>query len=381
MSNRLSSTPRHARANARAVRNYVLATLFMSAGWGFLPAGVSSAHAQAMGAPPADAAPMVTAPAPAAAAPKIEKPLDGTTASLAAGGQLATGNSRMVALTANGAADKRWNANALGTAVLANYGRSAAPGAPLRTTAQNVQGRVRYDRFLIDQASLFLINTGRHDRFQGLDIRYNLDPGFKYLFVNQPDSAIWAEAGYDLQHDVRRDDARVQMGTTTLLDKTATDHSSRLYVGNKHAFNDAVSFSTGLEYLQSLVNSKHSRLNYDAVFTGKIGAGLSLGFGFNARYDHAPLAGKKGLDTATTVSLIYAYSDVVPPEPPPTCPAPTCPADASATTPVPPAPAAAPPEAAPAASATAAPAALPGASEAPAAATVPASAATAPAAP
>ena len=125
---------------------------------------------------------------------------------------------------------------------------------------------------------MFLIGTGRHDRFQGLDFRLNIDPGVKYLFLKESDNALWGEAAYDFQYDVRRDSAPVDLdaagkpkldggGQPVILDKTATDHSLRLFAGYRHAFNKEVTLSTGLEYLQSVVDSEHHRLNFDALLT------------------------------------------------------------------------------------------------------------------
>jgi putative salt-induced outer membrane protein len=339
-----------------------------------------------MGTPPPDEAALVSAPAATADAPTIEKKDEGTTASVSAGGQLATGNSRLLATTVNGAAETRWSMNGLGASLIGNYGRAALPGESLKTTTQNLQARLRYDRYLIEQASVFLLNTGRHDRFQGIDFRYNLDPGFKYLFVNSAPTQLWGEGGYDFQYDVRRDDALVVMGQPP-LDKHATDHSLRAFAGLKHAFNPAVTLSTGVEFLQSLVHGDHNRLNFDAVLAAALGGGLSFGFGVSLRYDHAPLPGKKHLDTTTTVSLIYALSDKVeapaPPAPEPVCPPAPAPAPAPAPEVAPPAPP--PPAPAPAPEATPAPAPTPEpaptAAPATPAAPPPAAPATAPATP
>ena len=308
------------------------------------------AAAAPTGAPPAEATALVAAPAAAGAEPKIEKPVRETTATASAGGQIVTGNSRLIAATINGKVDLRRDANGFGASVLGNYGEGAQPGQNLQVTTQNIQGRARYDRYLIEQLSLFLIGTARHDRFQGLDVRFNVDPGGKYLFVNLDSTKLWAEAGYDFQYDIRRDDARGVVGSNgqpmvdmngnpvpPLIDKTATDHSARLFVGFKHAFNKDVTFSTGLEYLQSFLEANRYRLNYDALLAANVGAGFSFGVGFTARYDHAPLPGKENTDTATTLSLIYSYSDLPAPPPPP-C---NCPAPAPASAPAP-APASAP---------------------------------------
>jgi putative salt-induced outer membrane protein len=273
------------------------------------------------GAPPPEAKALVEAPKEGAEAPKEEKPLDGTTVTLSAGGQLATGNSRLLAGTANGVVEGRYHDNGFGGSLLGNYGQGAPPGQPVEETAENIQGRLRYDRYLIDSASVFMIVTGRHDRFQGLDFRLNLDPGFKYLFVKEQADALWAEAGYDFQYDIRGNDARTELnangmpvrdanGNPVLLSKTATDHSTRLFGGVRHAFNREVTFSAGLEYLQSIIDSTRWRINFDALFAAKVGAGLSVGVGFSARYDHDPLPGKENLDTSSTLSLVYAYSNM-----------------------------------------------------------------------
>ena len=58
--------------------------------------------------------------------------------------------------------------------------------------------------------SLFLITTGRNDRFQGLEFRLNVDPGAKYLFVNTDPTTFWGEVGYDFQYDIRNSDALAQ---------------------------------------------------------------------------------------------------------------------------------------------------------------------------
>jgi len=273
------------------------------------------ARAQDLGAPPPDADKVAAGPAPAREAPKLTKAPEGVAASVSAGGLSSSGNSRLVAATGSGTFDWRRGANGTSASLVGNYGKSAPPGGDMKTTTENAQGRVRYDRYVIDDASLFLLVTGRHDRFQGIAFRLNLDPGFKYLFVNRPTTQLWAEAGYDFQWDTRLKDARVikdDMGMiTNTLPKHETDHSARVFVGFRENFNDATALSTGVEYLQSFVDSTRYRVNYDILFTAKFWDNLALGVGFNARYDHDPLPGKEQLDTSSTLSLVYSYSNLV----------------------------------------------------------------------
>ncbi len=306
------------------------------------------------GAPPAEAKALVEAPK-GSDAPKIEKKLDGTSITVSAGGLLTTGNARLLAFSGNGIWETRWHDNGFGASILGNYGQGAPAGSAVQVTAENVQGRLRYDRYIIDELALFVINTGRHDRFQGLDFRYNLDPGVKYLFLSDPAHLLWGELGYDLQHDIRRNQDRVVLddnknpvidpatGQPKLLDKTQTDHSIRVFAGYKNAFNKEVTLSLGLEYLQSVVDIDRYRLNADALLAAKIGGGLAFGIGTSLRFDHQPLPGKEKLDTSTTLSLIYAFSDI--PEPPTCPPPPPCPDCGTANVPPPAVPPPPPPPA------------------------------------
>lgn len=246
---------------------------------------------------------------------------DNINASASAGGMFTTGNTKTQALTLNGVFDMRRGMNGFGAALLGNYGSSKLPGATdSQTTAENFQARLRYDRYLTERFALFLQLTERYDRFQGIASRTNVDPGAKYIFWLPENSAFWGELGYDFQHDIRtasgrnthREDGSWDQSIPQ-LDKTLNDHSARAFLGFRHAFNKEVTFSTGLEYLQSLVETslgkQNSRVNFDANLAAKLYGGLALGVGFTARYDRIPLSGRSKLDTATTLNVIYAFSD------------------------------------------------------------------------
>ena len=136
-------------------------------------------------------------------------------------------------------------------------------------------------------------------------------------------------------------------GFPYVIQKSDTIHSTRLYAGFQHAFNKEVQLSFGLEYLQGLggsggdlpplppgsttnnanrvgISLSSSRLNFDWLLASHLIGGVSLGLGFNLRYNSAPLPGKENLDSAGTASLIYAFSGAKKPEPK-TCPCPEAP--------------------------------------------------------
>ncbi|MCA9711726.1 MAG: DUF481 domain-containing protein, partial [Myxococcales bacterium] len=202
---------------------------------------------------------------------------------------------------------------------LGNYGRAAAAlGAASVDTIGNLQGRVRYDLFLAKRWSVFGMVTARHDPFQRLDLRLNVDPGVAFYVINRKKEQLRVEAGYDFQFDVRDPDSAVELemdgspvydaqGNFIPLPRTRITHAARLFGGYSNRVSEAVSFATGLEYLQSLLQSQRWRLNWDTSFTTLLVSKLSLSATFTLRMDNDPLPGVKHLDTITSLNLVYRF--------------------------------------------------------------------------
>jgi len=243
----------------------------------------------------------------ATAAAKKDDADDATEAKIQGGGLSASGNSRSLALTTLGTVRARRGANEFSAAAAANYGRSASkPSDPVQTTIENYQGKLRYDRFLSESFALFTSLSARRDRFQGLDLRLNLDPGLAYYFIQDPKHQLWGEAGYDLQFDIRRDSAiATALADGERLGKTKTRHSARLFAGYRNNLNENVQFNTGVEYLQGLPHTEFWRFNWDVGLTAAIATKFSLATTFSLRYDNQPLPGVKSTDTLTALNLVY----------------------------------------------------------------------------
>jgi putative salt-induced outer membrane protein len=242
--------------------------------------------------------------------PDPEKVKDATELAVGAGGLASTGNARLISLTTNGDFRLRRSDNQFTAAVAGNYGRTAVPGRSPETNVANLQTRARYDRFFLTDWTAFLGVQARNDRFQGIDLRLQIDPGIGYYFVNDPKQLLWVELGYDYLHDVRRDEDRIVrdaagVPTGQIIDKTSTVHSGRLFLGYNNQLNEAVSFNAGVEYLQGLSDTSVHRLNGDAKLSSKIGEGFSLATSFSLRYDNQPLPGKEKVDTITALNLVF----------------------------------------------------------------------------
>ncbi len=232
---------------------------------------------------------------------------DATELQLSAGALGSSGNARLLAFTGSGRFRARREDNQLSLAIAGNRSSSASsPNVPMQTTLANVQGKIRYDRFLGQGFAVFLSLSGRNDRFQGLLLRSNLDPGLAYYFIDENPHQLWTELGYDLQHDLRRDaNIRAAAAEGIYLDKTDTRHSGRLFLGYNGSINKAVSVTSGAEYLQGIADTKYWRFNWDVGLNSAISNSFSVATTFTLRYDHAPLPGIRNTDTITAVNLVY----------------------------------------------------------------------------
>ncbi|HVU05694.1 MAG TPA: DUF481 domain-containing protein [Polyangiaceae bacterium] len=232
---------------------------------------------------------------------------DVTELKLAAGGLAAGGNSRSISATGSGKFRVRREANQLTLGAAANYGRSApSPAESTKTTVENYQGKTRYDRFLAGGFAVFGAMSGLRDRFQGLDLRLNLDPGLAYYFVDEAKQQLWGELGYDLQYDVRRQanlDEAAAKGDPQ--DKTEVRHSGRLFVGYSNSLSATATLDTGLEYLQAVTETKNWRVNWAVSLTSAIAGNFSIAAAFNLKYDDNPLPGVKNTDYLSSLSLVY----------------------------------------------------------------------------
>jgi putative salt-induced outer membrane protein len=232
---------------------------------------------------------------------------DTTEAKISAGGLGTAGNTRAIAATTAGDFRLRRADNQVSATIAINYARTAPDGdAPMDTTVDNQQGRVRYDRFLTKRLAAFLAVSARRDRFQQLNLRLNIDPGVAYYVIDDPGQQLWGELGYDLQFDVRRQealDAAAAEGTD--IDKTEVRHSARVFVGYDNSLTEAVTLKTGIEYLQSVQETKNWRLNWDIGISSKIGGDFSLATTHSIKYDNNPLPEVGETDMVTSISLVY----------------------------------------------------------------------------
>ncbi len=86
------------------------------------------------------------------------------------------------------------------------------------------------------------------------------------------------------------------------MPKSEDRHSGRAFLGYRDSFNQNVSLSTGLEFLQALAHTENRRINWDIALQSSIAGRLSVANTFTLRYDHHPLPGIKTTDAIESVS-------------------------------------------------------------------------------
>jgi putative salt-induced outer membrane protein len=238
-----------------------------------------------------------------------------TEGSLSLGGLFASGNARQVALTTAAKLHVRRYESQITSAAAWNFARATKKGeTKAETTVENYQALGRYDLFLSPRISLFLQSTIRRDRFQGLDLRLNVDPGVAYHFIQTANQRLVVELGYDLQHDIRRDESRIQVTppvppemepTITVADKTRTLHNSRAFFGYENKLYSEVSFTASLEHIQNFEDGHVYRLVFDTGLKSTIRGRLAVAMTYTMRFENRPLPGIERTDSLASMSLVY----------------------------------------------------------------------------
>ena len=249
-------------------------------------------------------------------APEEDDPKYVNDVSIGLGGLFSAGNARTIAFTTLGRVRLRRDEHQFSAAATANFARAGKRGETVDTTVENYQGLLRYDYFLTNEISFFAQSTGRRDRFQGLDLRLNVDPGVAYYFINTKTHRLQVEAGYDLQHDIRRDASRAQPvpddappGTPAPppLDKSSTLHNARLFLGYENKLRKEVALIASIEYLQNFADFETYRFIADIGLKSNVAERLALATTYTARYENKPLPTVADLDSIASVNLVYSF--------------------------------------------------------------------------
>lgn len=225
------------------------------------------------------------------------------------GGTFATGNSNFYAVNGSLTGSHQVKHDKVSLTAGLNLGAARAvldanaDGVPegfsdaYTENARRLWADARYDRFLSDKDSLYVLAGAFHDKFAGYDIRAHEQIGYSRLLVKTESTELKAELGADwAQEDYfERPDPNYQNVI-----------AARVLAGLTHAFNKSVSFSDTVEVYENIVQVDDVRLLNNAALTSALSGKLSIKFTHSLIFDNVPVEGFRSLDQTTMVTLVVS---------------------------------------------------------------------------
>ncbi|HHO53051.1 MAG TPA: DUF481 domain-containing protein [Deltaproteobacteria bacterium] len=243
-----------------------------------------------------------------AEAPPEEVPEEAEThLSAELGGVATSGNAMFYAINGGTSVSRKWDRNKLAGVAGINIG-SAVPDTNADglideaerdlgylANARRLFAEARYDRFLSDRDSLYVLGGAFHDIFAGYDLRSHEQLGYSRLLVDTEDTEVRTELGFDYAQEfyVAGVDPRYH-----------NVFAGRLLLGLNHAFNESVGLSDTFEVYENVLQPQDVRILNTASFSSALGSSLSLKLSHALIFDNVPVEGFGPLDQTTTVTVV-----------------------------------------------------------------------------
>ena len=245
----------------------------------------------------------------------IEEPIEHTEKDLEAelGGAWAAGNTDSRTLTASIDGALRWNLNQVATHSELTVGstRLDADGDGVLSPDEREQERVqtarrgdaqlRYDRFLSDRNSLYVLGGAFTDPYAGYDARYNSQTGYSHLLMYSEDAeadpitSLSAEVGFD---------AAAEDYAEGVVPNRGMKYSARGAVAYVRSLTDTVDVGSDVEVFVNVTDPKDTRLVSDTAVTNALTETMSLKLTYKLTYDTDPVAGYVPADHTGLVSIV-----------------------------------------------------------------------------
>ena len=161
--------------------------------------------------------------------------------------------------------------------------------------ARKFWGEGRYDRFLTEKGSLYLLVGALGDRYAGYDLRVHEQLGYSRILVENDTTDLKAELGADVAHEfyvagIRPDQANI--------------YAVRLMLGIEHRFHENLVFADEVELYENVLDPADMRLLNTASISARLSRVFSLKLSNSLTFDNVPVEGYRKLDQTTLVSLV-----------------------------------------------------------------------------
>lgn len=239
---------------------------------------------------------------------KLEKPEAHLTAEF--GGALTTGNSEFYMLTAGLNASYKWQRSKIGLIGGAVVGSSRVDSdgnstlsdeeraAPMVPSAKRFFGDLRYDFFLSDRDSVYILLGAFHDPFAGYDLRTHEQIGYSRVLIKSDSTSLVGEIGIDFaQENYKVGDDGVDPETKNII-------AGRVMVGITHKFSEGVGFEDTFELYEAVPEFADLRMLNTASIVAALGSKLSLKLSHSFIFDNVPVEGFQKFDQTMNITLV-----------------------------------------------------------------------------
>lgn len=124
---------------------------------------------------------------------------------------------------------------------------------PLEFASQRAFGGLRYDRFFGHDDALFVSAGAEHDKFAGLEWRFNQQFGYRRVLLKNEKTSADLEAGFSYNEENFTEGVDADGNPTNTAELDAHYLAVRVFAGVAHAFNDVVSLSESLELIEPIL--------------------------------------------------------------------------------------------------------------------------------
>ena len=230
-----------------------------------------------------------------------------TSLSAELGGSLTTGNTDFYNLSAGLAGAHQSGRNKLGLKISALFGQAHVDRNDdgfindldktegRETNAKRLDSELRYDRFLGERISLYVLGGALVDQFAGYDLRTHEQIGVSYMAIKTEPTSLMLEFGFDIAQELYTGD--VDPGYASVF-------AARLLAGFSHNFSESVGFTNTLEAYPNVVQWADVRVLNDAALSAKLSDMISLRLSHQLAFDNQPVEGFAKLDQTTRVTIV-----------------------------------------------------------------------------
>jgi hypothetical protein len=242
---------------------------------------------------------------PAAVGQKFDEPETHLSAEL--GGAFATGNVNYYTVNGLLSGSHRAGRNQFALDAGVNLGKGAqdADGDGILSDAELAADKVeiarkfwgdaRYDRFIGEHGSLYILGGALSDIYAGYDLRTHEQIGYSRVLVDAERTDLKVELGADVAQENYV--AGVDPNFTMI-------YAARGMASLTHQFNDSLAFTDTVEVYENVLDLNDLRVLNEAAISAKLSDVFSVKLSNQLTFDNVPVEGFRQLDQVTLVSLV-----------------------------------------------------------------------------